>query len=318
MGSDEKGDGSYYPFGLTMAGISDKAIKSDYAENKYRFNKGSELQDKEFSDGSGLEMYETHLRELDPQLGRWWQIDPVFTNGVDGDDEIGGVIIDGLKSQSPYASMDNNPIRLEDPNGDCPPCVVEAVVEIYEAVEAAISVGTIAGTANVAAHVSHTEIATGGSMFAVPTGEAYQALNEPQPAPAIDLSPSDQASLGKFNESLGLVQVNTEAKKVPNPNGSKGNPDHQEKVNELNEKAKSEAKEGEQVLREKKLQGHDSNRRPDSQIVDKSGKARKVFEAERRPSSQRNKNREAEYKKLKVEQETHPVKPTNGTNNGTN
>lgn len=120
-----------------MAGISDKAIKSNYAENKYRWNKGSELQNKEFSDGSGLEMYETNLRELDPQLGRWWQIDPAFTNGVDGDDEVNDEIIDGLKSQSPYASMDNNPIRLDDPQGDCPPCGV--LTTSFEAAQAGTS-----------------------------------------------------------------------------------------------------------------------------------------------------------------------------------
>ena len=92
----------YYPFGLTMAGISDKALKTPYAENKYRFNDGSELQNKEFSDGSGLEVYDAAFRMYDPQIGRFWQQDP-----------LGEV----NESWSLYSFTNDNPISFSDPIG---------------------------------------------------------------------------------------------------------------------------------------------------------------------------------------------------------
>jgi RHS repeat-associated protein len=92
----------YYPYGLTMAGISDKAIRSNYAENKYKFNAGNELQNSEFSDGSGLELYDAQHRMLDPQLGRFGQIDPIADFG---------------HSASPYTYAFDNPIASVDPNG---------------------------------------------------------------------------------------------------------------------------------------------------------------------------------------------------------
>ncbi len=85
----------YYPFGLTMAGISSKAAGG--VENKKKYN-GIELDE-----DLGIEEYEAYYRNLDPQTGRWWQIDPK---------------LEDQESLSPYQSMANDPIRNSDPLGD--------------------------------------------------------------------------------------------------------------------------------------------------------------------------------------------------------
>lgn len=85
----------YYPFGLAMRGISSKAAGK--LENKYKYN-GIEL-----NEDLGLNTYDAFYRNLDPQIGRFWQIDPK---------------IESAEAWSPYSAMLNNPIRYADPLGD--------------------------------------------------------------------------------------------------------------------------------------------------------------------------------------------------------
>lgn len=83
-----------------MAGISSRAAGG--VENKRKFNSGSSLESKEFSDGSGLELYSTDFRGYDPQIGRFHQIDPI-----------------GYKTpnSSSYSFVLNNPVLYNDPYG---------------------------------------------------------------------------------------------------------------------------------------------------------------------------------------------------------
>jgi RHS repeat-associated protein len=90
----------YYPFGLTMAGISSNALKGmNYPENRKKYN------GIEFTKDLDLDIYDAQLRNLDPQIGRWNQVDPKT---------------DKMEMWSPYASNYDNPIRYNDFLGDEP------------------------------------------------------------------------------------------------------------------------------------------------------------------------------------------------------
>jgi RHS repeat-associated protein len=115
------------------------------------------------------------------------------------------------------------------------------------------------------------------------------------------------AILGGATSRLNSALGSAATKGPPNPAGQHGKADHKAKVQELSDKAKAELKGGERVLEGKGLQGHKSPRRPDVQIVDTNGKARKVFEAERNPTHKRNVEREKDYDKRGIDHETHGV-----------
>lgn len=90
----------YYPFGMVMEG---RKYQSETFENKYRYGFNGQEQSDELDEGGNS--YTAEYWQYDARLARRWNIDPV-----------------AIEWESSYATFRNNPIVLNDPDGDCPSC----------------------------------------------------------------------------------------------------------------------------------------------------------------------------------------------------
>jgi len=215
-----------YPFGLTIAGIS--SYTPGKLENKKRFN-GNELKSREFSDGSGLELFDFNARMYDSQRGEFIQMDPWI--------EVGR-----QEMLSPYQFSYNNPVRYNDPDGKCPLCLVlEVAWDVYTAYKvgktavAAVSIvqeGAINGFQpgngmNSPVSLDNTAVAKN-----IPTGTLS----------SMTLIPSNLLHSTMSAQEVTASKDNSVApdKKVPNPNGKKGGKDHQEKIQEQEKRLEKE------------------------------------------------------------------------------
>jgi len=111
----------YYPFGLTFNSYS----KVSSLENRYLYNQGTgeKTFNTERVSDFNLNVDQSKYRTYDYLTGGWWQVDPLAD-------------LDDLVSFTPYNYSFNNPIRFNDPYGDCPCLVYPIGVAVLEGLTA--------------------------------------------------------------------------------------------------------------------------------------------------------------------------------------
>lgn len=88
----------YYPFGMLMGGDFNRT------EANTTLFSGKELNNEAY-DGVKLSWYDFHARNYDPQLGTWFNVDPLAEKTM---------------SHTPYHYVHNNPVNFVDPDGMMP------------------------------------------------------------------------------------------------------------------------------------------------------------------------------------------------------
>ena len=266
----------YMPYGMQHKNSS--LATSD--ANEFRYN------GKEFLSRFCVDLYDSQAR-LQGMNARFNSIDPLAGE---------------MPDISPYAYCAGNPINRIDSDGKFWDTIWDVLNLVYDI--SAATYNHIKGDHEAAKGHWADAGADAAAAFIpfVPAG-ASKVVKVADKAVDVVKGADKTVDAVKTADKVGEVK-----KVVRNPHGSKGKIDHQSKVKELTEKAKTELQSGESILQEKKIQVEGSTRRPDVQIIGTDNRTRKVFEAERHPGSRRNKLREEEYRKLQLDQETHKLK----------
>ncbi len=230
----------YYPFGLTMAGISSKAVGTIQ-------NKDKTFQGQRFDDELGLNWIQFKWRNHDPQIGRFIEIDPLAEDYV---------------YNSTYAFSENkvtNHIELEGLEA------VPLAPQVWQSVQE---------TARSCGPYGKAVIAVG----AVATALAY--LWDAMPSQAeIDAANTHNATVGAgvFGGNSYTMGTTGDDRSVPNPNGKKGGEAHQNKVNEAEKKMQEKGMETKREVEVKTPGGTKEKRYIDVEGKDpKTGKTEQV------------------------------------------
>jgi RHS repeat-associated protein len=267
-------DSDFYPFGKEVPIVSS-------TDNPYLFT------GKERDTESGLDYF--GARHFSSQFARFLQPDLPFA----------GQFASDAQSWNLYAYARNNPLMYTDPSGRS----WRLAVYTWRAVKA------LATGADVTMAVK--EVIDGGkTVFSTNANVGEKERLKASGGIMLEISGAgDVLKAGKWvkNALTKTDNVADAARKVPNPHGSVGAPDHQEGVAKAADELQDRAQDGQTVLSNKKIRVDGSARRPDAQLVGSDGKTVQVIEVERQPESARNLQREAEYDRLGVQHETRPI-----------